>query len=99
MLNDEDIRSLIALKSEPNLDYKAGFAWTKDNRNKKYEIVRDLMALSNTKDGGRVIFVGSAPGRSTPSRPKGPLTGESGQIAALAAPVSGCLIALPHDTG
>jgi len=57
MLNDEDIRSLIALKSEgPNLDYKAGFAWTKDNRDKKYELVCDLMALSNTKDGGRVIF-------------------------------------------
>jgi len=39
------------------------------------------MALSNTKDGGRVIFGGSAPGRSTPSRQKGPLTGERGQIA------------------
>ena len=56
MLNDDDIRSLIALKSEgANLDYKTGFAWTKDNRDKKYELVRDLMALSNTKDGGRVI--------------------------------------------
>jgi hypothetical protein len=57
MLTDDEIRSLIALKSEgPNLDYKAGFAWTKNNRDKKYELVRDLMALSNTKDGGRVIF-------------------------------------------
>ena len=57
MLNDDDIRSLIAHKSEgPNLDYKAGFAWTKENRDKKYELVGDLMAMSNTRDGGRVIF-------------------------------------------
>ena len=57
MLSDEEIRRLIALKSEgPNLDYKAGFAWTKDSRDKKYELIRDLMAFSNTKDGGRVIF-------------------------------------------
>src|SRR5215467_4724066 len=57
MLSDDEIRSLIALKSEgPNLDYKAGFAWTKESRDKKYELIRDLMAFSNTKDGGRVIF-------------------------------------------
>ena len=56
-MTDEEIRNLILMKSEgPNLDYKAGFAWTKDNRDKKYELIRDLMALSNTKDGGRVIF-------------------------------------------
>jgi hypothetical protein len=56
-MTDDEIRRLIILKSEgPNLDYKAGFAWSKDNRDKKYELVRDLMALANTKDGGRVIF-------------------------------------------
>jgi len=44
-------------KSEgPNLDYKEGFAWTAANRDKKYELVRDLMAIANTKDGGRVIL-------------------------------------------
>ena len=48
---------MILLKSEgPNLDYKAGFAWKKDNRDKKYELIRDLIAFANTKDGGRVIF-------------------------------------------
>src|SRR6266571_731715 len=56
-MTDEEIRNLILMKSEgPNLDYKAGFAWTKDNRDKKYELIRDLMAFANTKDGGRVIF-------------------------------------------
>jgi len=56
-MTDEEIRNLIAQKSEgPNLDYKAGFAWTNDNRDMKYELVRDLIAMANTKDGGRVIF-------------------------------------------
>src|SRR5438094_7955116 len=56
-MTDEEIRNLILMKSEgPNLDYKAGFAWTKDKRDKKYDLIRDLMALSNMKDGGRVIF-------------------------------------------
>lgn len=56
-MTDDEIRRLILLKSEgPNLDYKAGFTWSKDNRDKKYELIRDLIALANTKDGGRVIF-------------------------------------------
>jgi predicted HTH transcriptional regulator len=56
-MTDDDIERLVGLKSEgPNLDYKAGFAWIKDNRDKKYELIRDLIALANTKDGGRVIF-------------------------------------------
>jgi len=56
-LTDDDIRRLLALKSEgPNLDYKAGFEWSKPNRDLKYELVRDLIALANTKDGGRVVF-------------------------------------------
>ena len=56
-MTDDEIRQLLLLKSEgPNLDYKSGFAWSKDNRDKKYELIRDLMAFANTKDGGRVIF-------------------------------------------
>lgn len=27
-----------------------------NNRDKKYELIRDLIALANTKDGGRVVF-------------------------------------------
>jgi len=56
-MTDDEIRRMLMLKSEgPNLDYKAGFTWSKDNRDKKYELIRDLMAFANTKDGGRVIF-------------------------------------------
>jgi predicted HTH transcriptional regulator len=56
-MTDDEIRRLLVLKSEgPNLDYKAGFEWSKPNRDLKYELVRDLMALANTKDGGRIVF-------------------------------------------
>ena len=56
-MTDDDIRKLVEQKSEgPNLDYKEGFVWAKDNRDKKYELIRDLIAMANTKDGGRVIF-------------------------------------------
>ncbi|HZO39047.1 MAG TPA: ATP-binding protein [Methylomirabilota bacterium] len=56
-MTDDEVRRLLALKSEgPNLDYKVGFEWSKPNRDLKYELVRDLIALANTKDGGRVVF-------------------------------------------
>ena len=54
---EQDIRDLIDLKCESaNLDYKAGFPWTKDNRDKKFELIRDLLGMANTRDGGRIIF-------------------------------------------
>jgi predicted HTH transcriptional regulator len=57
MLTDDEIKKLLAHKCErPDLDYKEGFAWTKDNRDKKYELIRDLMGMANTKDGGRIIL-------------------------------------------
>lgn len=56
-MTDEQIIQLIAVKSETaNLDYKEGFAWTRDNRDKKYELIRDLMAMTNARDGGRVVL-------------------------------------------
>src|SRR3989442_1555112 len=56
-MKDEEIRHLIQQRAETaNLDYKAGFAWTRENRDLKYELIRDLMAMANTMSGGRVIF-------------------------------------------
>lgn len=56
-MNDEEIRRLLATKAESaNLDFKEGFPWTKENRDKKYELARDLIAMANTKDGGRVVL-------------------------------------------
>ena len=56
MLTEDDIRKVLATKSETaNVDYREGFPWTNANLDKKYELVKDLMAMANTKDGGRVI--------------------------------------------
>ncbi len=57
-LSDEDIKTLLALRSEsPNLDYKKGFIWNdKDKRDERLEIVKDILSVSNTKDGGKIIF-------------------------------------------
>lgn len=56
-MTEDDIRQLIGRKSESaNLDYKEGFAWSQANRDLKYELIRDLMAMANTKDGGTVVF-------------------------------------------
>ncbi len=56
-MQEQEIRDLIKLGSESaNLDYKEGFIWNKENKDKKYELLRDLIAMANTRDGGRIIF-------------------------------------------
>lgn len=57
-LSDEDIKTLLALRSEsPNFDYKKGFIWNdKDKRDERLGILKDILSMSNTKDGGKIIF-------------------------------------------
>src|SRR6185312_7244085 len=58
MISDERIRQLIALGNENrNLDYKAPFSWATSGKDEKYGIIKDVLAFSNTRDGG-VILVG-----------------------------------------
>jgi hypothetical protein len=53
----EEIRDLIAKKNEnANLDYKETFNWDKSNASEKCEIVKDILAMANTKDGGSILF-------------------------------------------
>jgi hypothetical protein len=40
----------------PNLDYKEGFTWSKENRDKQFELIRDILAMANTRDGGTIIL-------------------------------------------
>jgi predicted HTH transcriptional regulator len=40
----------------PNLDYKEGFAWTKKNRAHQFELIKDILAMANTRDGGTIIL-------------------------------------------
>ncbi|MGB9121301.1 MAG: ATP-binding protein [Candidatus Angelobacter sp.] len=58
MISDERIRQLIALGSENrSLDYKAPFSWATLGKDEKHGIIKDVLAFSNTRDGG-VILVG-----------------------------------------
>jgi predicted HTH transcriptional regulator len=52
-----EIEHFLQLKSEgKNLDYKQGLNWATCSNDEKAEIVKDILAMSNTQDGGRIIF-------------------------------------------
>jgi hypothetical protein len=54
----ERIRELIRLGNEnQNLDYKGPFSWTEASPDEKCDIVKDVLAFSNARDGG-VILIG-----------------------------------------
>lgn len=56
MLTETQIKSLIHLKTESkNLDYKESLHWV-ESRDGRLELVRDLLAMGNTQDGGQVIL-------------------------------------------
>ncbi|TKJ32168.1 hypothetical protein CEE39_06225 [bacterium (candidate division B38) B3_B38] len=57
-LSPEYIRQLLEIKSESkNLDYKEGLNWDdKASRDKKLEIIKDILAMANTQDGGKIVF-------------------------------------------
>ena len=50
------IADLINKKIETaNLDCKEGFEWTRDSRDKRFELI-DILAMANTRDGGTIIL-------------------------------------------
>jgi hypothetical protein len=54
---ESDIEAMIRRKTETaNVDYKEGFEWKKENRDKQCELVKDMMAMANIRDGGRIVF-------------------------------------------
>ena len=58
MISVERIRELVQLGTENrNLDYKGAFSWADARPDEKCEIAKDVLAFSNTRDGG-VILIG-----------------------------------------
>lgn len=58
MLTDQRIRELIAIGIENrNLDYKGPFSWATTSKDEKIGITKDVLAFSNSRDGG-VILIG-----------------------------------------
>jgi hypothetical protein len=56
MLDVEDLKVLIDLRSENrNLDYKETILWDSDHKDEKRKIIKDILAMANTQDGGVII--------------------------------------------
>ncbi len=56
-LTKEDIKALIEEKTEtPNKDFKEGFVWGKQNKDLRLEIIKDIMAMANINDGGKLVI-------------------------------------------
>lgn len=56
-MNSADIEQLIARKMETrNVDFKEGFKWSKENRDLQLDLLKDMMAMANTRDGGTLIL-------------------------------------------
>lgn len=51
------MRELLALKAEnKNLDYKQSLNWNTATAEAKAAVVKDVLAMANTQDGGRIVF-------------------------------------------
>ena len=56
-MEEKDFLKLFEIKSEnQNLDYKQSFNWNTSTKFEKSDIVKDILAFSNTLNGGRIIF-------------------------------------------
>ncbi|HXX24856.1 MAG TPA: ATP-binding protein [Terriglobia bacterium] len=57
-MNAKDLKALLdATKTErPSVDYKERFNWATASKDEKAEIVKDLLAMANTKGGGKVVL-------------------------------------------
>lgn len=54
---ESEILDLVRRKTETaNVDYKAGFEWRKENKDLQLGLLRDMMAMANTRDGGTILL-------------------------------------------
>ena len=57
MLTEQDVRELINSRTEnKNLDYKQAMNWGIAAAHEKGALAKDILAMTNTQDGGRIIF-------------------------------------------
>lgn len=56
-LSEEEFEALISKGGEDkNLDFKGPFKWDKSSRKEQLGIIKDILAMSNTQDGGKIII-------------------------------------------
>lgn len=54
---EDDFKKLLDKKTEnKNLDYKEKLNWLDSDNEEKLKIIKDILAMANTQDGGRIIF-------------------------------------------
>ena len=57
MITEGQLRELLAQKTESkNLDYKEFFNWSTATNDEKCELIKDILSLFNTQDGGYIII-------------------------------------------
>lgn len=55
--SEEKLKRILAHKAEvKNVDFKLKFNWNKATKEEKGKIVKDIIAMANSKDGGIIIF-------------------------------------------
>jgi len=56
-MTDELLRRLLNRKTETrNLDYKEAFNWFSSTNDQKCEIIKEILGMLNTQDGGRIVI-------------------------------------------
>jgi hypothetical protein len=57
MISEGTLRALLAGRTEvKNLDYKQAMDWHSASNEEKCELTKDILAMMNTQDGGRIII-------------------------------------------
>jgi predicted HTH transcriptional regulator len=53
----EKLRRLLSQKAEiKNVDYKLTFNWNEASKEDKGKIIKDIIAMTNSKEGGIILF-------------------------------------------
>lgn len=53
----EDLKALLLVGTETrNLDYKEQFNWASIDQDEKVKLVKDILAMANTHNGGNIVF-------------------------------------------
>src|SRR5271165_7233608 len=57
MITEDTLKTLLARRTElKNLDYKQLMNWASASNDDKCELVKDILAMMNTQDGGQIII-------------------------------------------
>ena len=60
MIAEDTLKALLARRTElKNLDYKALMNWATASNEEKCELVKDILAMMNTQDGGQIAYAGA----------------------------------------